>query len=105
MNASGEDVSLPIASITSPSADSVLSLLTPVRGTATDPNVAYYSLSHRWKGAQVTVEFHRGTSAVSANVMGFVVATSLENGDYELILSVVYAFRNVRRASARLDVD
>lgn len=104
VDTTGVDIVLPTAAITSPSADSVLYLRTPVRGTASDPNFAYYTLSHRWKGAQDTVEFHRGTSQITNNVLGYMDATSLENGDYELILTVVDAYRNVKRASVDVRV-
>ncbi|HKP95220.1 MAG TPA: DUF6531 domain-containing protein [Fibrobacteria bacterium] len=101
----GDESTLPQAILTSPAADSVLYLRTLVKGTATDAHFAYYSLAYLWKGSDDTVEFFRSTRSVSNDTLGFLDATVRENGDYELILSVVDAFHNVKRTSVPVRIS
>ena len=87
----GTDVTAPVASITSPAADSEVLQPVPVVGTATDARFAYYQLLLKPAGAPATawVEIRRGLSAVSAGTLGTLDPTTLANGIYDLGLNVV----------------
>jgi RHS repeat-associated protein len=85
------DVTAPVASITSPTADSEVLAPVPVRGTASDANIAYYQLLLRPAGTADTawVEIWRGLASVTNNVLGTLDPSRVNNGVYELGLRVV----------------
>lgn len=84
----GGDGTPPSASISSPAEDSVVYGVIPIEGTASDSNLAYYTLSYRDLNTSAWVEYHRSTTSITADSLGVIDATSLTNGDYKIRLDV-----------------
>jgi YD repeat-containing protein len=85
------DTTPPVATITSPGADSQVLAPINVTGTASDANLAYYQLLLRPAGAgdAAWVEIHRGLAAVTNGTLGTLDPSRVNNGVYELGLNVV----------------
>jgi RHS repeat-associated protein len=76
----------PAAQITSPAADSVIYGQTQVLGTADDDQFAYYKLAYIANGD--TIEISRHDTPVHDGELGLFDGTSLQNGDYVILLTV-----------------
>ncbi|MDB5050955.1 MAG: Rhs family protein [Fibrobacteres bacterium] len=100
----GADTTAPTAELISPAEDSVVYSRVNVLGTAYDAHLAYYTLSYREVGTTTWVEFSRSTSAVQNNKLGLVDATTLVNGDYEILLSVYDRSGNSNSKSTQVHV-
>jgi len=83
------DTTPPVALITSPSENAKITMQTNIIGTASDANLDYYTLSLSPVGKNRYTEFSRGTKSISDDVLGKLDATTLQNGIYDIKLTVV----------------
>ena len=64
------DADAPVVELTSPDEDAVIFAPTDVRGTVTDDNLLFYTLSVAPLGSTQFVEFARGTTNVTDDILG-----------------------------------
>jgi RHS repeat-associated protein len=82
--------SLPVASISAPEIDATLTSPTPITGTASATDLAYYRLLLKPVGTpdSAYVQIGKGTSAVTNGTLGSLDPSTLQNGIYTLALVV-----------------
>jgi RHS repeat-associated protein len=85
------DADAPVAIITSPSDEAVITSPTPVIGTVSDANLVQYTLSLALLGSSDFVEFARGATSVINGVLGTLDPTLLNNDTYVLRLEALDA--------------
>ena len=85
------DADAPLATITSPFDEAIITAPTPVRGTVSDGNLVQYTLSLAPLGSSDFVEFARGTTSVIDGVLGTLDPTLLNNDSYTLRLEAIDA--------------
>jgi hypothetical protein len=78
----GQDTGNPVASISAPF-DTTIQTITPVTGTATDENFAYYTLSYYRVGSTDTVEFNLSETPVTDGILGMLDPSVMENGNFQ----------------------
>jgi RHS repeat-associated protein len=101
----GTDNTPPTVQITSPEADSVITGVADVLGTAFDANFAYYTLSYKNIAVGDFVEYYRAYSPVSNAFLGVIDATTLENGDYIIKLVVFDRYGNSGASQVLVRID
>jgi RHS repeat-associated protein len=89
------DVTAPFVELISPADEAIITAPTDVRGTVTDTNLLFYTLSIKPFGRGQFVEFARGTAPVIDGVLGKLDPSQLENDTYTLRLSATDAGGNV----------
>jgi len=75
--------------ISAPLMDSTISGLVEIRGTATQPNMAYWKLEYRPDAATAYAQLYRSETPVIDNVLSLWSTKTVPNGIYWLQLSVV----------------
>ena len=78
----------PVAVIDSPLEDSLITVPTPIVGTADSSIIKEYKLDRRLKGTTQWITFAQGTSPVISGELGVFDPTLLRNGIYEVRLTV-----------------
>jgi RHS repeat-associated protein len=81
----------PVLDLTSPSADATITAPTEVRGTVTDSDLLFYTLSVASVGSTQFTDVARGTSNVTDGVLGTLDPTLLLNDSYILRLEATDA--------------
>jgi RHS repeat-associated protein len=94
----------PVLALTSPSDDAIITAPTEVRGTVTDTDLLFYTLSVAPLGSAHFTEFARGTSSVSDGVLGTLDPTMLLNDSYVLRLEATDAAGNVATLDQQVNV-
>src|SRR5262249_42065360 len=89
------DNNAPVLGLTSPSDDSVITAPTEVRGTVTDTDLLFYTLSLAPVGSDQFTEFARGTGNVTDGPLGTFDPTLLLNDSYVLRLEATDAAGHV----------
>ncbi len=99
----------PTVSITSPAADAVVKDITAVVGTATDADLAGYTLDvcpSGWGGgAAACRRFADGLSPVTNGALGSLDPRLFPNGGYEIVLSAKDAANHVAEARVPIRID
>jgi len=83
------DTTAPTALIKAPVENTKVTLQIDVTGTASDENLDYYTLALSPVGKESYTQITRGESSVNDGVLGIVDATTLNNGIYDIRLTVV----------------
>jgi YD repeat-containing protein len=94
----------PVLELTSPSDDAVITKPTEVRGTVTDTDLLFYTLSVAPVGSEQFTEFARGTSSVTDGVLGTLDPTMLLSDSYTLRLEATDAAGNVATLDQQFNV-
>ncbi|TPW09962.1 MAG: RHS repeat-associated core domain-containing protein, partial [Acidimicrobiaceae bacterium] len=83
----GSDTTTPVVEITTPADSATLTYIEDVIGTASDDNLAEYTLAvRRSQTSDDFVQFSRGESSVTAALLGVLDTTQHSNGFYDLRL-------------------
>ncbi|MHB0960422.1 MAG: putative Ig domain-containing protein [Pirellulaceae bacterium] len=85
------DVEAPLVELTSPEDNTIATAPTDIRGTVTDANLLFYTLSLAPIGSDTFVEIARGTSPVTNGLLGRLDTSTLVNDSYTLRLRAVDA--------------
>ena len=104
VNSNIVDNNPPTASISSP-IDTTVFRQVPIFGTASDENFAYYTLSYRLTSSQEYIEYMRSTLPVIDGQLGIIDGTTLENGSYEVLLTVYDQAGNSSADQITVNVD
>ncbi len=95
----------PVLELTSPSDDATITAPTEVRGTVTDTDLLFYTLSVAPVGSDQFTEFARGTSSVSDGVLGTLDPTLLLNDSYVLRLEATDAGGHIATLDQQVNVS
>ncbi|MHB0954937.1 MAG: putative Ig domain-containing protein [Pirellulaceae bacterium] len=98
------DANAPEVALTNPADDAIITAPAAVRGTVTDDNLLFYTLSVAPVGSSQFVEFARGTANVANDVLGTVDPTLLQNDSYVLRLEATDAGGNISAVEQELHV-
>ncbi|MHB8861524.1 MAG: putative Ig domain-containing protein [Pirellulaceae bacterium] len=98
------DAEAPIVELSSPAADAVLFAPTEMVGTVIDDNLFFYKLSIAPVGSTQFVEFARGTTNVTDDVLGIFDPSLLQNDAYVLRLEATDAGGNVSQIDTAVSV-
>jgi YD repeat-containing protein len=99
------DTTAPVALITSPIIDQEVTAPIDVLGTATDANFAEYLLEARNSTGSEWQLLSRRTNPVNAASLGKLDPSALENGYYDLRLTVIDTSNNRTEAFTRVEVE
>src|SRR5262249_18075487 len=94
----------PVLVLTSPSDDAIITAPTEVRGTVTDTDLLFYTLSVAPVGSSQFTEFARGTGNVTDGVLGTLDPTLLLNDSYVLRLEATDAGGHVATLDQQVNV-
>jgi RHS repeat-associated protein len=98
------DTTEPTITITSPSPGSVVSYLTDLVGTVSDPYLEYYTLAVARAGSNEFREIYRATTSVTNGLIGVFDPTLLESDSYTLRITAQDVNGNIARRELALEL-
>ena len=78
------DTDPPVVEITAPGSGSVVTYLTDIVGTVTDPNLEFYRIEYAVAGSDQWVTLHEGTTEIVDGLLGTFDPTLVQNDIYDV---------------------